>query len=174
MCSPCHQDSLISRQAFQGKDASGRKEQEGQLPGCSWSQHSLLFLRQDAAKPGESKCSRQSSLQGIVTLFKSGTAGPADLLSLASDCHHPTPSSSLPFSWSSQGGGSPFWSGLLRKPTRDYPLSVGLTSSHEPNHCLSHHSPVTWWPNANFDKELPPLPLGNKYGVLHAGKCRSL
>lgn len=121
--SPRGKGSLISRQALQGEDASpGSKEQEWQLLGCSWSQHSLLFLRQDAAKPGQSKCSRQSSLQDTVTLFPSGTAGPAASLPLASDCHHPTPSSSLPFLWSSQGGGSPFWSGLLRKTTGDYPF----------------------------------------------------
>lgn len=130
-------------------------------------------LRQDAAKPGQSKCSRQSSLQGVVALFPPGTAGPADLLPLASDCHHSTPSSSLLLPWISQGGGSPFWSGLLRKTSGDHPPSAGLTSSPDPNHCLTTHLSYSA-PTADFDQELPPLPPGNKYGALHAGRCRSL
>lgn len=124
------------------------KSRSGSCWDAAGASTAFSFLGRMQAKPGQSKCSRQSSLQDTVTLFPSGTAGPAASLPLASDCHHPTPSSSLPFLWSSQGGGSPFWSGLLRKTTGDYPLSAGFTSSHDPNHCLSHYSQVTLCPNS--------------------------
>lgn len=50
---------------------------------------------------------------------------------------------------------------------------------------VSHHVMIqitvcltTHWshsaPTADFDKELSPLPLGNKYWALHGSKCRSL